>query len=296
MKAEEACLSCLRRRNEERMKSFSDEKRKLEYRRETEKIIEQYRLIEPAPGISERVDKLFFDFWGEKEDFSALKSKYNLLLLKKEKDLRNRMENSEDPILSGIKYVAAANYIDFMAVENVNEDMLETLLKKAETVEIDNAEYAEFLRELENSEKLTYLTDNCGEIVLDKIFMMILKNRFPKLEITAVVRGGNVVNDASMDDAEEVGLTSVVRCIGNGTKAAGTVVNRLSKEAKTAIFGADIVLSKGQGNFESLYGEGSNPYYLFLCKCELFTERFGVKRFETVFCKEERIKRFCEDI
>ena len=292
MKAEEACIDCLKRRNEERMKLFRDESRKREYRDKLGKIIEDFRFSESAPGISERADELFFDFWGVKEDFSKLKKEYNQLLLKKEDELKNRIANSDDPILSGIKFVAAANYIDFMAVENVNEDTLETLLTKAETVEIDKAEYAGFLTELKNAKSLAYLTDNCGEIVLDKIFIETLRKRFPEMKITAVLRGGNVVNDASMDDAEEVGLTSVTRCIGNGTKAAGTVVNRLSDDAKNVISCADIIFSKGQGNFESLYDEGFNPYYLFLCKCRLFTERFGVKRFETVFCKEEHIKCF----
>ncbi len=292
MKAEEACIACLRKRNEERIKLFYDESRKREYREKLEKIIEDFRFLESAPGISERADELFFDFWGVKEDFSELKKKYNLLLLEKEDYLKNRIENSEDPILSGIKFVAAANYIDFMAVEDVNENTLETLLAKAETVEIDKAEYAVFLTELKNAKRLAYLTDNCGEIVLDKIFIEILRKKFPEIEITTILRGGNVVNDASMDDAKEVGLTSVVRCIGNGTKAAGTVVNRLSDEAKNVLDYADIIFSKGQGNFEGLYDEGFDPYYLFLCKCRLFTERFGVKRFETVFCKEERIRHF----
>jgi uncharacterized protein with ATP-grasp and redox domains len=93
-----------------------------------------------------------------------------------------------------------------------------------------------------------------------------------------------------MEDAKEVGLTDIVLCIGNGNGAPGTVMENLSEEARQAISEADMVISKGQGNFESLCGEGVNPYYFFLCKCELFVRRFGLKQYESVFMREERIR------
>ena len=127
---------------------------------------------------------------------------------------------------------------------------------------------------MENARTLVYLTDNCGEIVLDKLFIKQIKETFPGLNITAMVRGGDVINDATLVDAKEVGLTEIVPCMGNGNAAPGTIVGRLSEEARETLFHADVIISKGQGNFESLYGEKLNPYYLFLCKCELFVYRF----------------------
>ncbi|MBO5387572.1 MAG: DUF89 family protein, partial [Lachnospiraceae bacterium] len=133
-------------------------------------------------------------------------------------------------------------------------------------------------------------TDNCGEILLDKIFIKCIEDKYPKLKITVIVRGQNVINDATIEDAKQVGLTDIVTCIGNGNGAPGTVIKLLSEEAKQALFEADMIISKGQGNFESLFAEGLNPYYIFLCKCELFVRRFGLKQYESVFMKEERIK------
>lgn len=66
-------------------------------------------------------------------------------------------------------------------------------------------------------------------------------------------------------------------------------MKRLSQEAKQILTEADVIISKGQGNFESLFGEGLNPYYIFLCKCELFVRRFGLRQYSSVFVKEERI-------
>lgn len=136
---------------------------------------------------------------------------------------------------------------------------------------------------------MVYLTDNCGEIVLDKILIRFIQEIYPKLKITVIVRGKNVINDATMEDAEEIGLTKQVRCIGNGNSAPGTVFRDLSEEAKQVLTNADVIISKGQGNFESMVGEGFNPYYIFLCKCELFVRRFGLQQYETVFVKEERL-------
>lgn len=86
-----------------------------------------------------------------------------------------------------------------------------------------------------------------------------------------------------------MGLTELVPCIGNGNGASGSVIKRFGKEARQLLLDADMVISKGQGNFEGLFGEGLNPYYFFLCKCELFVRRFGLKQYESVFIKEERI-------
>lgn len=131
----------------------------------------------------------------------------------------------------------------------------------------------------------------CVSCMIAKQEKMIrhIKEEFPGLRITAIVRGEDVINDATLEDAREVGLTDLVLCIGNGNAAPGTVIKRLSREAKEALYSADVIISKGQGNFESLYGEGLTPWYLFLCKCELFVRRFGLAQYESVFAREDRI-------
>ena len=91
-----------------------------------------------------------------------------------------------------------------------------------------------------------------------------------------MVRGGEVLNDATMEDAEYVGLTQTARVISSGSAAAGTIYSMLSAEARQALDSADVILAKGQGNYESLSHQGRHIFYSFLCKCELFTERFSV--------------------
>lgn len=290
MRASAMCISCILSGQEKMIRDFADEQKKSDYLHQVLGILYEYGMQESSPQLIERINRLYEQYWGKGKDFTQIKHKYNELLLQKEAELEQQILKSEDVLKECIKYVCAANYIDFSAVENVNENTFEELLKKAAQETVCEEEYQRFRSDLKKAKKLAYLIDNCGEIVLDKVFIKCLKQDLPHLQITAVVRGTEVINDATMTDAGEVGLTELVTCIGNGNAAPGTVVCRLNEEAKKVLDEADVIIAKGQGNFESLFGEGYNPYYLFLCKCELFVRRFGLARFESVLAKEERIK------
>ena len=290
MHANSMCVGCIIAKQEKSIRKFSDEDKKLEYMQQVLKIVLENSSQESAPGLTELLNRVYQEFWGEGEDFGPAKHQYNQLLLEKEPELDTRIRETKDPVRECIKYVCAANYIDFSAVDNVNEDTFETLLEKAAGETVPAEEYARFCEDLRVGKSLVYLTDNCGEIVLDKMFIRYIKEAYPHLQITVIVRGEEVLNDATMKDAAEVGLTKLVPCMGNGSGAPGTILPRLNDEALERIRTADVVISKGQGNFESLLGEGVNPYYMFLCKCELFVRRFGLNQFASVFVREERMK------
>lgn len=272
------------------IRQYADETKKSEYMHRVLEIFYRHGQTESAPWIAEQINALHREFWGYIEDYTEQKRKYNRLLLDRESEIEKRVKSSADPLRECIKYVCAANYIDFSAVENVDRHFFETLLEKAGKEQIPQEVYLLFREELARADKLVYLTDNCGEIVLDKLFIRQIRESFPRLQVTVIVRGEDVINDATLADAREVGLTELVPCMGNGNAAPGTVIKRLNQEAREALFSADVIISKGQGNFESLYGEGLNPYYLFLCKCELFVRRFGLAQYESVFDKEDRIR------
>ena len=290
MRANSMCISCILKKQEKLIRDFSDEDKKSQYINRVLEILRKHGQTESSPWLAEKINQLYEECWGEGEDYTVTKQRYNQLLLSKEKEILSCINNSNDCIRECIKYVSAGNYIDFSAVDNVNEHTLDELLQKVNEENISEIEYFNFKRDLEQAKKLVYVTDNCGEILLDKIFIKCIEDKYPKLKITVIVRGQNVINDATIEDAKQVGLTDIVTCIGNGNGAPGTVIKLLSEEAKQALFEADMIISKGQGNFESLFGEGLNPYYIFLCKCELFVRRFGLKQYESVFMKEERIK------
>ena len=293
MHASSMCISCIFGKQDKLIRQFDNEEKKSEYMNRVREILYERGKSESSPWLAEQINMLYESYWGN-IDYTSLKHKYNQLLLDKEREIEQRIRKTGDVIKECIKYVCAGNYIDFSAVENVSEHVFERLLNKAAQETVSEEEYSHFINDLETAHRLVYLTDNCGEIVLDKLFIRFIQERYPSLQIHVIVRGKDVINDATFNDAQEVELTELVPCIGNGNGAPGSVIKGFGKEARQLLLDADMVISKGQGNFEGLFGEGLNPYYFFLCKCELFVRRFGLRQYESVFIKEERISSLTE--
>lgn len=289
MIANSRCIACNLSKKELKIRKYSDEKQKKEFIQRAVKVLYEYGDKESIPMLDKRIDDIFNEYYEEETDYEVLKHKYNQYLLEREDEIRTRIKETGN-IEDYIKYVCVGNYIDFGVTGKIDDQMLEDMLDKAGELKISSKEVQHLEGELLTAKTLLYITDNCGEIVLDKIFIEELKKRYPSLEITVMVRGGLAINDATMEDAKEVGLTKIVPVISNGAAITGTVKEQLSKEAREHLDHADVIIAKGMGNFESMYQEGINPYYLFLCKCDLFTKRFGVEMFDPIFCKEERLE------
>lgn len=203
--------------------------------------------------------------------------------------LWNGICNSKEPLRRAIQYAMIGNYIDFAALKNVDEAALMKFLDKADEINVDDTELANLKQELEQGGELVYLLDNCGEIVTDKLMMRLIRMQYPKMHITAMVRGGQVMNDATREDAEEVALETVADIADSGCNIAGTSLSDISEEAAEIIDKADVLIAKGQGNFETLHQCGKNIYYIFMCKCKMFVERFGLPQFSGVLVNEKNI-------
>lgn len=229
-----------------------------------------------APELNSMLDKLRIDTFGEAEDYTERKSRFNRLMLSLEPELADAVAAAPDSLRRAVGFAVAANYIDFHAVESVDESALRSLLYG--DVNIDGGAYDYLCRELARAKQLVYLTDNCGEIVADKLLLAEIRALHPQLAVTIIVRGGDAAGDATLPDALEVGLDKLAPVISNGTRVAGTPLRIISAEARAALENADLIISKGQGNFETLCGSGLNIVYLFLCKCNMFAARFNVPR------------------
>ncbi len=261
---------------------------RLAYTQSVLRILGTAAASESAPEVLERIDEEKARL-GFANDAGELKRHFNHLVLQREKAIRCEIHAAPDPLRAAIGYALVGNYIDFGAMENVDEAKLGHQLEQASGIPLDGAVFSDFCADLASARSLVYLTDNCGEILLDKLLIEVIRERFPHLSVRAIVRGRPVLNDATMDDALQVGLTDTVPVIANGTQIAGTSLARISEEARQAIDTADVILSKGQGNFETLYHCGLNVYYLFLCKCRLFSERFGVSPCTGMFLRERAV-------
>ncbi len=286
MKISASCIRCLIDRQEERIQKFEDEEQKSRYMKEVLRLIGESDVEASAPGLVAKMKRVYEEYFGKTDDYSQIKHSYNQRMLSLEQSILDRIRESKQPLRVALTFARIGNYIDFGAMNHVDNKVLEELIYAAEKNLVEEKVYEQFLNELANAKKVVYLLDNCGEVVLDKLAILCLKERYPQLEITAVVRGQEVLNDVTLEDAKETGLDKVANVLENGTDIAGTELSSVNERTKQAILAADVILSKGQGNFETLNGCGLNIYYLLLCKCPLFVKRFGVEKNAGVFVRE----------
>lgn len=291
MKLNPYCMCCAVNKQEEKIRKFPDMDKKTEYMKKVMSILSSAEEQDCSPSLSVEIKKLYSEFWNcPAEDYTEIKKEFNQLMLNVEASVEEKIRTSADPLETALLYARIGNYIDFAALENVSQETMLKLLENENQEPLSQTEYANFQTDLSTAKTLVYLTDNCGEIVLDKLAIKILKEKYPQLNITVIVRGYPVVNDATMEDAEEIGLTDIVKVTGNGSNVGGTWFPGLSNEARTLLEQADVILAKGQGNFETMNDCGLNVYYLFLCKCDLFQRRFHAKALQGMFLNERRIQ------
>lgn len=289
MKLSSYCMFCLIKRQMEKIEDYPDEELKTKYIKEVITVISESAETLSAPSTIAVINRLHQRYFNKSYSFDELKSQYNELMLGYEDEISEKIQNSQDKLLTALKYARAGNYIDFGAMGSIDDLKLKSLLDSAGDEIINNDEYQGFLHDISNSKSLVYLTDNCGEVVLDKVLIRVIKELYPHIDIKVVVRGKPVLNDATIEDARMVGLCDIVRVIENGTEVAGTDLNEINDETRAVLESSDIIISKGQGNFETLNGCGLNIYYMFLCKCDWFVKRFSLEKFNGVFVSEKNL-------
>ena len=268
------CLKCHFTKNLETAMALGDEKTALAFAKDLMALYLSAPEGVASPWFGPGVTELFQKHYGLSEDrYVEEKRLSNEYVLARMDAIRSRVETQPDPVYAGLQFAILGNYLDFSALQGrVSFEELDKMLDLGFTMDVDRACYEKLCRDLENGEKLLFLTDNAGEIGFDRIFAEQIAKKYPHLAITFCVRGGPVLNDATREDALAVGIPFPI--IDNGNNIAGTELRLLSEEAKTALEQADVVIAKGMGNVETAYGCGYNVYYAFLVKCQMFADRF----------------------
>ncbi len=279
MRVTESCARCLF----DKQKHLSDNE---EYLKEIRDIIAHRGEDDTSPYLVYLFRGVYEKYFGPREPYQEIKKKYNDLVLGMEDAVRSKIEASEDPFETAFACARIGNYIDFGAMNKVDEETFLSLFDDAKLRDEDRKVMDSFADQCRRGKRFLLLADNCGEIVLDKLFLEQLHRKFPQLTVSVMVRGSEVLNDATEEDAAYVGMDKVAKIVSNGQPIAGTVYAMLPEPAKEVLDHADVILAKGQGNYESLYGQGRHIFYSFLCKCDLFTGRFQVPKLTGIFREE----------
>ena len=211
----------------------------------------------------------------------------NQFVLERLEQIRARIQAAPEPLFAALQFAVLGNYLDFSALYGqVSFEALDEMLDKAAELHLDRETFDRFCRDLEAADNFLYITDNAGEICFDRLMAEQLQKQFPKLSISFLVRGGPVSNDATTEDARVAGISFPI--ISNGTAIGGTAISRISREAKAAIENAQVILAKGMGNTESMYGCGYNVYYAFLVKCARFMQFFNAPKLKPMFIRDAK--------
>ena len=229
---------------------------------------------ETPPQIGSMIHRTIREATGKDDPYREIKRLHNEQVLDMEENLAGLIDGSSSPLSDALKLAAVGNLIDMGPERKWNsmQDIFRDFTKKDSTY----FDCASFEKSLKKAGTLLYLGDNAGEIVLDKILIGLLL-RETELDITYVVRGGPVINDATMEDARFVGMTDIVRVIDTGVDFPGVVPEACSGEFLDYYNSADIILSKGQGNYESLSEEDKNIFFLLQTKCPVIANKIGCR-------------------
>lgn len=270
---------------------------KLPHRVQEETLRKLLRLVAEAdyekspPVLGKEMHKMIRKQLNRTDPYEDLKEKNNKMMLDMYTEFEEMIEQSSNPFNMAMRLAIAGNVIDFGPQEQL--DIFETVHKVVHsTLAIDDSKFLE--KDLKKANSLLYIGDNCGEIVLDKLFLETIN--FPNTYFA--VRSGPVINDATIEDAKMVGIDKIAKVISTGDDAPGVVLDLCSDEFKKIFQKSDLIISKGQGNLEGLIDVNQNIYFLLVTKCDLVgnlisTEKgdFVVKR-SPYKMKEERMRKF----
>ncbi|MCK5852363.1 DUF89 family protein [bacterium] len=217
------------------------------------------------PELAKNTYEIINHYTGGKDAYAEIKKMSNQYILDLYDELKALIDKSDDPFETALHLAVAGNIIDFGAKHNYSDKQIHEEIEKMLTADLSSSHTEELRQEINDAKKILYLGDNAGEIVFDKLFV----ERLPKEKITFAVRGKPVINDATMEDAKSIGLTEIVKVIDNGSGYPGTVLQSCSESFKKIFSEADLIISKGQGNYETLSENKRNIFFLLKIKCDI---------------------------
>lgn len=223
-------------------------------------------LTQPPPAIARHLADLVSEMTGCGDLYLDDKRESNERVLQllpglRDRLVRERQRASGDPLALALELAVIGNYIDRGV--DLEADWETELAEVAAGLSPDAL--SSFASRARPGADVLILGDNCGEIVLDTLLVEELQRR--GCRVTYAVRSRPVINDATLADAEAVGMTALCDVVESGVDTPGTVIDRCTPEFLGRMRDADVILSKGQGNFESLQGNWPGVFCAFKAKC-----------------------------
>jgi len=228
-------------------------------------------LNQSPPAMGGEIHRVIRQVTGKDDPYKEIKQKFNALALRLYPDMKRLIAGSARPLETAVRLAIAGNIIDFGVSSSLKTAEVEEAIDDSLKADFDMSEFEEFPTAVKEAGRILYLCDNAGEIVFDRLLI----ERLPYEKITCVVKGSPVINDAIMEDARITGLTEVVEVIENGSNNPGTIPKTCSEDFRRRFDQADLIIAKGQGNYETLSDVDKNIFFVLKAKCPVIARHLG---------------------
>jgi len=271
MKTQYECIPCFVRQASEVLAMIIEDEKSRE--RPMRRLLVEIASSEwngTPPAIAQQLHRMIREMTDNKDPYSSVKNEMNRIAAELMPRMREMIKNSDNPHEVAVRLAIAGNLLDSGAKTQISAEELPQHLNRILAQKL-HGDAKSLFQEAERADNILYLADNAGEIYLDRLLIEML----PTQKITVAVRGKPVLNDATMEDAEQAGITEIARVIGNGSDAPGTILEDTSPEFKSCFEQADMVISKGQGNYETLSDCRKRICFLLTVKCPVLARNIG---------------------
>jgi uncharacterized protein with ATP-grasp and redox domains len=274
MKTYLGCLPCFLRQTYDAITMATEEDALREKAmRRVMAFASEFDFSRPPPLMGAEIHRVVRQVTGDPDPYRRVKEDLTRFVLDLLPDLERRVAESDDPFDTALRLAIAGNIIDFSIADTVETGRILDAVEETLTMPFARDDSGALRAEAEAARSILYLADNAGEIVFDRLLL----GQLPADRVTFAVKGSPVINDAVRADADLAGVSDMVRVVDNGTDIPGTWVPACPEPFQKTFYEADLVLSKGQGNYETLSAVDREVFFVLRAKCATIEQDLGCR-------------------
>ncbi|RLB30909.1 MAG: hypothetical protein DRG87_03835 [Deltaproteobacteria bacterium] len=277
------CIPCFVRQAYEAVRFVTDDQKS------RERIVKQvlFRMANESfdktpPSVGGDIHRIVRCLSGERDPYLEIKKDSNELAMRLMPSFKAHIRSSPDPFETALRLAIAGNVIDSAQGDRISEQVIQDAVSQSLDQSISKDIINELREQIGKATHILYLGDNAGEIVFDRLLIEELDG----CHITFAVRGAPILNDALIDDARMAGLDTLVEVVDNGSDVPGTILEECSDDFRRSFMDTDLVIAKGQGNYETLGEEQKKIFFLLQAKCPVIARDIGCEQGDMAIVKK----------
>jgi uncharacterized protein with ATP-grasp and redox domains len=240
--------------------------------REVLRAVSEMDLRQAPPAMGQRIHRLIRGLTRQPDPYREVKHRFNRSALELLPKLKVRVAHSANPLEAALRLAIAGNTMDMGVNSHLDETHVHEAIEDALSAPLDG-DVGGFFEALSGAQRILYLADNAGEIVFDRLLL----EQMPVEKVTVAVRGSPVINDVTIADTQAAGIPGLVEVIDNGSDAPGTILDDCSAEFRRRFDKADLIIAKGQGNYETLNDVPKDIFFVLKAKCPVIARHLGCR-------------------